>query len=113
MKPKKSQNTLKTKLPMFLQPFFWDYDFDAITWEDDRELITTRLLSSGDWKALTWLRSRAGDHSLHDWIERHQGGGLSPQRLRFWEIVLGLPHRQVNVWLTAERQTVWEKRVNP
>jgi len=113
MKTKKSHNSLKTKLPEFLQPFFWDYDFDALTWEDDRELITTRVLSTGDWKALTWLRSRAGDHSLREWIECHQGGGLSPQRLRFWEIVLGLAHRQVNIWLAAERQTVWEKRINP
>ena len=113
MKTKKSQKKPKTKLPEFLQPFFWDDDFDSLTWEDDREFITARVLSSGDWRALTWLRSRAGDGSLREWIERHEGRGLGPERLRFWQIVLGLPRRQVNIWLAAERQTVWERRVNP
>jgi hypothetical protein len=101
------------KLPDLLRPFFWEYDFDALIWEDDRELIIGRVLTSGDWNALIWLRSHAGDHSLREWIERHRGSGLSPQKLRFWELVLGLPHRQVNTWLSAERRKIWGKRVHP
>jgi len=60
---------------------------------------------------VTWLRSCLGDRALRDWIERRQGRGLSPQQLRFWELILGLPHRQVNVWLAAEGRKIWEKRV--
>lgn len=101
------------KPPYFLRPFFWDYDFDSLSWEEDHELIVARILSSGDWNTLTWLRSHAGDHFLREWIERHEGGKLSPQKLRFWEIVLGLPHRKVNTWLADERREIWEKRVNP
>jgi len=101
------------KPPIFLRSFFWDYDFDSLSWEEDHELIVARILSSGDWKALTWLRSHTGDHFLCEWIERHEGGGLSPPKLRFWELILGLPHRQVNTWLTAERREIWGKRVNP
>jgi len=59
------------------------------------------------------LRSHTGDHFLREWIERHEGGGLSPPKLRFWELILGLPHCQVNTWLTAERREIWGKRVNP
>jgi hypothetical protein len=113
MNTRNKPNVLKSKLPSLLRPFFWDYDFDSLSWEDDRELVIARVLSSGDWNALIWLRNHAGDHFLRKWIERHQGSGLSPQKLRFWELVLGLPHRQVNTWLAAEGRKIWGKRVNP
>jgi hypothetical protein len=99
--------------PHFLKAFFWDYDFDSLSWEEDRELIINRILSSGDWNALTWLRSHIGDRFLREWIERHEGGKLSPKKLRFWELVLGLPHRKVSTWLATERGEIWGKRVNP
>lgn len=102
-----------SKLPEILWSLFWDYDFETLTWKHDRELIIKRVLTSGSWDTVTWLRSHAGDQSVGEWIERHQGDGLSPQKLRFWELVLGLPHRQVNAWLSAERRKVWERRVNP
>src|SRR2546422_4178801 len=100
-------------LPATLWALFWDYDFAALSWEDDRDLIIARVLTSGGWDAVTWLRSRVGDRALREWIERHHGGGMSPQRLRFWELMLGLPHRQVNAWLAAEGRQIWDKRVRP
>ncbi|MGH7965224.1 MAG: DUF6922 domain-containing protein [Candidatus Binatia bacterium] len=104
---------LPAKLPAQLQALFWDYDFKALTWESDHDLITARVLASGTWDAVTWLRSRLGDHALRDWIERHQGRGLSPQQLRFWELILGLPHRQVDTWLAKEGRQIWDTRARP
>ena len=75
------------RLPKMLRPLFWDYNFDTLTWEEDRELIISRVLISGSWDAVTWLRSRAGDQYLREWIERLQGKGLSPLQLRFWELI--------------------------
>ena len=100
------------KLPRMLRTLFWDYEFNVLTWDEDRDLIISRILTSGNWDAVTWLRSCAGDQFLGEWIARYQGAGLSPQKLRFWEIILELPHRQVNIWLSSERRKVWEKRVN-
>jgi hypothetical protein len=96
-----------------LGALFWDYDFGDLSWEKDRDLITARVLTSGTWEAVTWLRSRLGDQALREWIGRHQGRGLSPQQLRFWELILGLPHRQVNAWLAAEGRQIWDKRTHP
>ncbi len=101
----------RSKLPHKLRPLFWDHEFNVLTWDEDRELIISRILTSGDWDAVSRLRSRLGDSSLKEWIERHQGKGLSAQQLRFWELVLGLPHSQVNTWLSAEKRKVWERRV--
>jgi len=101
----------KHSLPKRLRPFFWDYDFNALTWEEDRDLVIKRILTSGDWNAIIWLRSRIGDESLKEWIQQRQGDGLSPRQLRFWELVLGIPRRQVNGWLSMERRNSWEKRI--
>jgi len=104
---------MKHSLPNRLRPLFWDYDFNALTWEEDRDLVIKRILTSGDWNAINWLRSHIGDASLKEWIQQHQGDGLSPRQLRFWELVLEIPRRQVNAWLSMERQNTWEKRIIP
>jgi hypothetical protein len=107
-----TQSTVVAKLPDFLRPFFWDYDFKDLSWDEDWDLIIKRLLTSGDWKAVIWLRSHLKDSNLREWIIDHRGAGLSPQRLRFWELILEIPHRQVNLWLKAEGRRIWEKRLN-
>ncbi len=103
---------VRNKLPRKLRPLFWDHEFNALTWDEDHDLIISRILISGDWDAVSWLRSRLGDSSLKEWIVRHQGKGLSPQQLRFWELTLGLSHGQVNTWLSAEKRKVWDRRVH-
>jgi len=100
------------RLPRKFKALFWDYPFHALTWKEDRDLIISRILTSGPWDAVVWLRSRVQDQSLKEWIQHHQGNGLSPQKLRFWEVILGLPHRQVNGWLSSERRKHWEERVH-
>jgi hypothetical protein len=90
------------KLPRLLRRFFWDYGFNVLAWERDRDFITGRILTHGNWEAVTWLRSAAGDQGLRQWIMQHQGRGLSPQLLRFWELVLRLPHREVSTWLETQ-----------
>lgn len=97
-------------LPAQVQPLFWDYDFRSLTWDEDRDLMIARVLSVGDWDAVTWLRRRAGDLLLRRWLQERRGGGLSAQRLRFWELILGLPHRQVNGWLAAPGRLIGEER---
>lgn len=111
MKQRSVGSIHSSRLPAKLRALFWDYDFAALRWEDDRDLIIGRVLIAGTWEAVTWLRSRLGDRALRDWIERHQGRGLSPQQLRFWELIVGLPHHQVSHWLAAEGREIWQERV--
>jgi hypothetical protein len=110
---KNARSPRQPKLPTLLWPFFWDYDFKTLTWEEDRDLIIARVLASGTWEAIAWLRSCLGDQALRVWIVRRRGRGLSPRQLRFWEVILDLPHRQVNAWLRAEGREVWDQRLNP
>jgi hypothetical protein len=41
------------------------------------------------------------------------GARLSPRQIRFWELILGLPHPTANARLKPGRQGIWEKRVSP
>jgi hypothetical protein len=98
------------RLPQHLRPLFWDHDFARLTWEDDADLLIGRILAAGDWEAVHWLLGRLPKAALRDWLKRRRGAGLSGRQLRFWEIVLGLPRRQVNSWLANPARTVWEGR---
>ena len=97
-------------LPAWLKVIFWDYDFRGLRWEEDRDLIISRILSHGDWQALQWLRSRVDSASLKNWLLTRRGAGLSARQLRFWELILDLPHREVNAWLKDKGRMVWERR---
>jgi hypothetical protein len=96
-----------------LKTLFWDRDFYRLTWEDDRNFVIRRILTSGDWNSVKWLRLRLGDPNLREWIQLHRGAGLTSQKLRFWELILKIPRRRVNTWVAAESSKIWGKRANP
>jgi hypothetical protein len=100
----------ESALPERLEPLFWEYDFRQLSWQADSDLIIARVLASGGWQAITWLRQQMGSEALRRWIVEHRGRGLDPPRLRFWELVLGLPHRQVNEWLARMKGDPWLHR---
>ena len=99
-------------LPHSLALFFWDCDFTSLSWEGQRDFIIRRLLQSGSWEALTWLRAEIGDAGLRQWIEQRRGAGLSPRQLRFWEAVLDLPHAKVTRWVHSAAERPWERRLS-
>lgn len=99
-----------TPLPQSFQAFFWDYRFDQLTWEGDRELVIRRLLTHGSWESISWLRRKIGDSELRKWLIAHQGRGLSPRQLRFWALVLSLPNRQVSGWMLTRQAEPWSQR---
>lgn len=99
------QNSSPTSLPEDLRTIFWDYRFDDLSWEADRELVIRRVLTNGSWKAIVWLRRKLGDGNLRTWLIDHRGRGLSPRQLRFWSLILGLPRQQADAWVRAARAT--------
>jgi len=101
----------KTSLPNSINSFFWDYDFQDLTWMSDRDLITSRLLQAGDWRSICWLREQIDDEELRGWIIEHKGGGLSPRQLRYWQVTLELPSELVDDWVHAARENPWGLRI--
>lgn len=107
---KKRTRRRPRRLPEMLRQFFWEYRFRDLSWKADRDLVTWRILTHGDWKATCWLRRRLGDDELRQWILARDGRGLSSRQLRFWELILGLPPTLVNRWVKRARNSIWERR---
>jgi hypothetical protein len=108
--PATSAASASDRLPEMLRPLFWDSDFDQISWREHRDYVVRRVLSVGTWDAVCWLRGSLGDAVLRQWIEQHEGRGLSSRQLRFWELVLDLPCGLVDGWLISEGRRLWEGR---
>lgn len=102
--------TNKLALPKNLRVYFWDYPSTKLSLKTDRDLIICRLLTNGSWDSIQWLRKQISDNALREWLIVHHGRGLSPRQLRFWEVVLNLPPRQVNLWVQIARNSVWVQR---
>jgi hypothetical protein len=103
----------RSLLPGPVKKLFWDLDPRSLRWDRDQEMIVGRVLASGPWETVQWLRSTAGNDAIRGWIERHEGRGLSPRQLRFWQLVLDIPRSRVDEWLKNERRQVWDHRTHP
>src|ERR1700722_10017515 len=99
MRITRSAHGTRNRLPARLRPLFWDHHFSRLTWAADADLIISRVLVSGDWESVRWLQQKVGKEALRDWLLRRRGAGLSVRQLRFWELILGLPRRQVSAWI--------------
>ena len=112
MRPKSEKRPSRSRsLPPQLRAHFWDYNFSKLNWSRDRELIIARILQSGTWDDVKWLRAQVDDADLRRWIVTRHGRGLSPQQLRYWQLVLAIPRRQVDGWLKHPARQVWDRRV--
>ncbi len=74
----------KNRLPHFLKPLFWEYNFEKLNLKEDKDLIIQRLLQFGDLKAIKWLLKEVGHQEVKNWIKKNKGKGLSPRQLYFW-----------------------------
>ena len=98
------------QLPEKMNALFWEYNPHTLSLEQDRDLIISRVLSAAGWDGVQWLRSEFSDSELRDWILNTKGRNISPPRLRFWGLVLGLPHSQVSKWLSGPGRRIWDGR---
>ena len=97
-------------LPELLRPLFWDCEFGRLTLPRYPDFIAGRVLSSGGWDQIRWLRQAIGDDGIRDYLRRTRGRALDRRRIRFWEVVLRLPHEEVSDWLAAPGRQVWDQR---
>lgn len=98
------------ELPECVTRLLWDTDARSVTWETHRAFLIGRILSQGEWDAIRWLRSTAGDDALREWITVTRGRRLSREQLRFWQVVLDLPEELVLAWLSMPERQVWDGR---
>lgn len=82
---------------------FWDRDPASIHPRVHRPFVIQRILSSGGLASLRWLRSLASDEELRLHIQSREGREIEPRRLRYFELILDLPKREVSGWIRRHR----------
>jgi len=97
-------------IPSPVRKLFWDLEPRYLRLDQDEEMIIGRVLASGPWETVKWLRSIVGDDAIRQWIEEHDGHGLSPRQLRYWQLMLGISAGVVDAWLRSPGRQVWDRR---
>ena len=82
-----------SKLPDFLQPYFWEVDFTQLRLPDREVYVIERVLEYGDDRAIRWLKETFLPEKLADVVRRSRR--LSPNTANLWSLVLDIPQDQV------------------
>ena len=106
-KPRKKNGT---GLPPFVRELFWEYGKRDISWSKHRRFVIKRILSHGEWSALKWLRRNTTPEELRMWFMETKGRALDPPRLRYWELILDLPKKDVDRWIRQMKTNPWHRR---
>ena len=97
-------------LPRAVASLFWDYPGRRLSLTRDRDLVIRRILAEGGLEHVRFLRRRVGDEAIRDVLLRSGARGLSPQRIRFWQLLLGVPPGLANAWVKTARAGTWARR---
>lgn len=100
------------ELADLLRRYLWEYDPAGLSWESHRHTIIGRLLESGGWDAVRWLRAHVSSEELRGFLVRRRGRGVEPRRLRFWGLILEIPREQVDEWIATARSNPWNRRTH-
>jgi hypothetical protein len=100
----------RVTIPRHVRSLLWEYKGRAVTWPRDSAIVMRKVLEQGEWESVQWLRKTGGDAALREWIIDNRGRGLDPRRLRFWQLVLRLPRRSVDMWVAASASNPWNRR---
>ena len=101
--------SLKDRLPEGLEGLFWDTDPGLISMTAHQRFVVVRVLGRGSWEQIRIVRSRLGDDALRAELCATRARALSAQRVRLWELVLGLPSEVVDAWLQDPGRRQWEE----
>jgi hypothetical protein len=88
--------------PTEVRGLFCDLDPDTIAPRGHRPFVIQRVLSSGGIGPFRWIRSLASDEELRRHIKGREGREIAPRRLRYFELVLGLPRAEVSAWIRRQ-----------
>jgi hypothetical protein len=97
-------------VPAGLRHLFWDFPEQTLSFDSDRDVVVRRVASEGGLREMRLLRGQVGDSAIREVLERTQARGLSPQRIRFWQLLLRLPALQADAWVRVARASTWGSR---
>ncbi len=76
-------------MPEEVVRLFWEIDPATLDLEKHRDYVLERIMSRGDWAAMSWLRATYSSDLLADFVRR-RGARLPPRELAYWGLVSGV-----------------------
>ncbi len=80
-------------LPKFLQPYFWDVDFNKLNFKKYPHFILERILEYGDKRVLNWMNKQYPKKLIKETVISSRF--LSPRSANFWALMLGIDTNKV------------------
>ncbi len=84
---------INKKLPEFVRPFFWSYDWKILDLEIHKALIITQILNFGDKKSTDWLRKNYSKETIKKILEKPTVGLWNKKSLYFWCFLFNVPFK--------------------
>ena len=79
-----------TKIPTFVAPFLWSYDFKKFDIRRDKNIIIQNVLNFGSEKATNWLRSVYDIQDIKEVIISTPVSAWNKKSLALWSLVFGV-----------------------
>ncbi len=84
----------KTQLPQFLQPHFWDVEFNALDVKKHAFLIIKRILDRGNLADIRWLVKTYGEEEIKKVVMTTKD--LSRPTANFWADIFSIDKSKVS-----------------
>ena len=84
---------MKTRLPEFLRPCFWDVNFSNLTVEGNSEYIINRLLDKGNLEAVLWVRQAYPAELVRKVLTTYRDFSL--KSASFWGLIYDVPKSEI------------------
>lgn len=83
----KKNSTKQITLPVEFRHYFWDCDFEKLTWKKYSFFIAERLLNYGNIEAIKWLLYISSVRFIKKVVKESKN--LDKKTRNFWEIIHG------------------------
>jgi len=81
----KSSIKKNVQIPDEFKKYFWDCDFNEITWEVYSFFITERILKFGNSESIEWLLNKINRNYIKSVLKKSRN--LDKKTINYWEII--------------------------
>jgi len=85
---KSSEILAQANIPLGLQPYFQEYDVQALDLQRDANLIIQRTLEFGTWEEVRWVFSTLGAKRVRLFLRQYGERWLKPANFNYWRKLL-------------------------
>jgi hypothetical protein len=92
-----------TRLPEFLEPYFWEIDFAGLRLPEQQSYVIERVLEYGDDRAIRWLKATFAPKAIASVVRDSRR--ISRNTATLWALVLDIPKELIRCFSTPSLLT--------